>query len=84
MPHFEKTEDKNEFYACDFCSSVSAALPFPNSSLLMLFFIFNDVFTYFPKKFGSVLHFSAIFISYFFFDFLFSELAMFLCFTYSS
>ena len=48
MSHFEK--QKNKFNACDFCLSVSAVLPFPNTSLLMPFFTFNDVFTYFPKN----------------------------------
>ena len=85
MSHFEKkTEEKNKFTVCNFCSGVSAVLPFPNTSLLMPFFAFNDVFTYLKKFFRSVLHFSAIFISCCFLDFLFSELAMFLCFRYSS
>ena len=46
MSHFEK-QAKNKFDACDFCSLVFALLPFLNTSLLMPFFTFNDVFTYF-------------------------------------
>ena len=74
-----KTEDKNIFHACDLCSSVSAVLPFSNTSLLMPFFTFNNVFTYFQIYSGSVLHFFCnIYMSYCFLNFLFSELAMFL------
>ena len=35
---FQKTEEINKFIACDFCSSVSAMLPSPKSSLPMQFF----------------------------------------------
>ena len=50
---FQKTVEKNIFNACDFCSSVSVVLPFPNSSMLIPFFAFNDVFTYFQKSVRS-------------------------------
>ena len=41
---FFKAEEKNKVNACEFCSSVFAVMPFPNISLLIPFFTFNDVF----------------------------------------
>ena len=59
---FRKTEEKNKFSACDLFSSVSAVLPFHNTSLLMPFFTFNDILTYEKRNWDQF----CIFQQYFF------------------